>query len=84
MAPRQWTKPSVVTSAVALPPAKRERIKELIREGLTYVVVAQRLGLHVNTVWAWVMRLELRPAPTCARCGARRFGCRGHSFEGRA
>lgn len=51
--------------STALSEEKRKRIAELRTEGLTYVVIAERLGLHLNTVYLWCSRLGLIERREC-------------------
>lgn len=79
---RPWRRPEVFTAGARVTPAVLARLEALIAEGLTHAIVAQRIGVHPNTVGLWVAFLDLSHAPRCRRCGARPRGCRGHAFEG--
>lgn len=81
---KPYATPQVVTRASAISPAKRQRIVELIADGLTARVVAERLGLHPNTITNWLRRLGRLQARWCS-CGRRIAGneprcyvCRGY------
>lgn len=78
---RPYSPPRVVTRSSAISIEKRARIRDLYEEGLSVVIISERLGLHRNTIHLWLRRLELLPPSSCSRCGCRRRGCRGHSFE---
>lgn len=65
---KPYSPPQVATSAIS--PEKRARIRELREEGLTLAIIAERLGLHLNTVHKWVGRLGLIPRRPCG-CATR-------------
>lgn len=58
-----------IARALAMPEWKRKRVLELRREGLTYVVIAERLGLWWNTVWKVCARAGLATPRLCSCCG---------------
>ena len=67
---KPWVTPTVVSRPSAISPEKRARIAELREEGLTMMVIAERLGLHLNTVHKWINRLGLIPRRPCG-CATR-------------
>ena len=54
----------------ALPDWKVARIVALRREGLTYVVIAERLGIHLVTAWWYSRAAGLVTPRVCTRCGS--------------
>lgn len=85
---RPYSSPQVVSQSSAISIQKQERIAELRAEGLTIVVIAERLGLHLNTVHKYLGKLGLIPRRVCG-CATRgrpiapRCGCHGQAQEAR-
>jgi IS30 family transposase len=82
---KPWVRPEVVTRSTAISVEKRERIVDLASQGLSVAVIAERLGLHRNTVSHWRIRMGLVERRSCARCkrtirgpDARCYVCRGY------
>lgn len=67
---RPYAPPYVVTRSSAISEEKRRRLAELREEGLTAGIIAERLGLHRNTVYIWLDRLGLVPRRPCG-CATR-------------
>lgn len=54
---------------------KVPRILALRREGLTYEVIAERLGLHRNSVYRVALSAGLVVKVYCVACGRRTWRC---------
>lgn len=67
---RLYSPPQVVSHSSAISIEKQARIAELREEGLTMVVIAERLGLHTNTVHKYFGKLGLIPRKACG-CATR-------------
>lgn len=67
---RPYSAPQVVSHSSAISPEKQARIAELRAEGLTLVVISERLGLHLNTVHKYFGKLGLIPRKACG-CATR-------------
>lgn len=82
---RPYAAPQVVSHSSSISPEKQSRILELREEGLTTVVIAERLGLHINTVHKYFGKLGLIPRRPCG-CATRGRPiapkCRCHSRAG--
>ena len=77
----------VVSHSSATSPEKRARIAELRAEGLTVAVIAERVGLHTNTVHKYCGQLGLIPRKACGcatRGRPRAPTCRCHAQAGAA
>jgi hypothetical protein len=64
-------------NSAAISPEKQKRISALRKEGLTLAVIAERLGLHLNTIEKYCGRLQMIPRRSCG-CpmrGRRRANC---------
>jgi hypothetical protein len=60
----------------ALPRHTVERLLAMRREGLTYLVISERLGIHWVTAWAYARAAGLTPARICLGCGRPMAGVR--------
>lgn len=67
---RPYSPPQVVSHSSAISVEKQRRITELRAEGLTLVVISERLGLHLNTVHKYCGKLGLIPRRECG-CATR-------------
>lgn len=79
---KPYAAPEVITRSSAISEEKRARIVELRGEGLSVQVIAERLGLHRNTVIKWSARLGATPHEVCVcgrtvRLAERCYVCRG-------
>lgn len=81
---KPYSAPRVISTAGSLSVEKQERIAELREEGLTMGVIGERLGLHLNTVYKYCLKLGLTVRRSC-QCGRpvrggeeRCYVCRGH------
>lgn len=54
----------------ALSPEKERRVVELRHEGLEYKTIAERLGVHFNSVYRYVRRAGGVAARPCSVCGS--------------
>ena len=82
---KPYSSPAVRSYKNALPEAVRRKIAWLVdEERLTPSVIAERLGLHRNTVLKWMRRLGLVEQRRCGcgrvlrLAGGRCYVCRGY------